>query len=50
VNAFVVTEGDGRRVLHRVRVGPLRNSTEFDDVSARLRALGFGESQLVTAR
>ncbi len=50
VNAFVVTDGDGRRVLHRVRLGPLRDAQEFDQVSARLRSLGFGESQLVTAR
>jgi rare lipoprotein A len=50
VNAFVAADGDGRRALHRVRIGPLRDSREFDQVSARLRALGFGESQLVTAR
>jgi rare lipoprotein A len=49
-NAFVVTEGDGRRALHRVRLGPLRDAREFDQVRARLRSLGFGESQLVTAR
>jgi rare lipoprotein A len=50
VNAFVVTDGDGRRLLHRVRLGPLRDAHEFDQMSARLRSLGFGESQLVTAR
>jgi len=50
VNAFVVTDGDGRRALHRVRLGPLRDAREFDQVRARLRSLGFGESQLVTAR
>jgi rare lipoprotein A len=49
VNAFVVTD-DGRRPLHRVRIGPLRDAREFDDVRARLRSLGLGESQLVTAR
>jgi rare lipoprotein A len=49
-NAFVVTDGDGRRVLHRVRLGPLRDAHEFDQVSSRLRSLGFDESQLVTAR
>jgi peptidoglycan lytic transglycosylase len=48
--AFVVSEPDGRRTLHRVRVGPLQDEREFDQVRARLRALGFGESQLVTAR
>jgi rare lipoprotein A len=50
VNAFVVGEEDGRRTLHRVRLGPLRDDQEFDQVRARLRSLGFGESQLVTAR
>jgi len=49
-NAFVVSEADGRRTLHRVRLGPLRDDQEFDQVRARLRSLGFGESQLVTAR
>jgi rare lipoprotein A len=50
VNAFVVSEADGRRTLHRVRLGPLRDDQEFDQVRGRLRSLGFGESQLVTAR
>jgi len=49
-NAFVVSEPDGRRTLHRVRLGPLRDEREFDQVRSRLRSLGFGESQLVTAR
>jgi len=48
--ALVVSEVDGRRTLHRVRVGPLHDEHEFDEVRARLRSLGFGESQLVTAR
>jgi rare lipoprotein A len=48
--AFVVSEPDGRRTLHHVRVGPLHDEHEFDQVRARLRSLGFGESQLVTAR
>jgi rare lipoprotein A len=49
-SAFVASEVDGRRMLHRVRLGPLRDERDFDQVRARLRALGFGESQLVTAR
>jgi rare lipoprotein A len=49
-NAFVVSEADARRTLHRVRLGPLRDDREFDQIRARLRSLGFGESQLVTAR
>jgi rare lipoprotein A len=48
--AFVVSDADGRRTLHRVRVGPFHDEREFDQVRARLRSLGFGESQLVTAR
>jgi rare lipoprotein A len=49
-NAFVAADGDGRKVLHRVRLGPLADAREFDQTRARLRSLGFGESQLVTAR
>jgi len=49
-SAFVVSEADGRHTLHRVRLGPLRDEREFDQVRSRLRSLGFGESQLVTAR
>jgi rare lipoprotein A len=48
--AFVVSEPDGRHTLHRVRIGPLHDEREFDRVRVRLRSLGFGESQLVTAR
>jgi rare lipoprotein A len=49
-DAFVATDSGERRALHRVRVGPLRDAQEFDAVRARLRSLGLGESQLVTAR
>jgi rare lipoprotein A len=49
-NAFVAADDDGRMALHRVRLGPLRDAREFDQVRARLLSLGFGESQLVTAR
>jgi rare lipoprotein A len=49
-NAFVVSDADGRRTLHRVRLGPLRDDQEFDQIRTRLRSLGFGESQLVSAR
>lgn len=49
-NAFVVSEGGGRGALHRVRVGPLANDTEFDRVTGRLRALGFGDAHLVVDR
>jgi len=49
-NAFIVSDGEGRHALHRVRLGPLFDAREFDEVNARLRSLGFGASQLVTAR
>jgi len=46
-NPVVVTEPDGRRVLHRVRLGPIRDAGEFDELSARLLAIGVGGSRLV---
>jgi rare lipoprotein A len=49
-DAFVAKDAGDRRALHRVRIGPLRDAQEFDSVRARLRSLGLGESQLVTAR
>jgi peptidoglycan lytic transglycosylase len=49
-NSFVVSEDAGRRTLHRVRVGPLRDAHEFDQVSGRLKTLGVGDSHLVVAR
>jgi rare lipoprotein A len=49
-NSFVVSEDAGRRTLHRVRVGPLRDAYEFDQVSGRLRTLGVGDSHLVVDR
>jgi len=44
---FVVTDGEGRRALHRVRLGPIRDSAEFDQLSARLRNIGVGDARLV---
>jgi rare lipoprotein A len=49
-NPAVVSEPDGRRTMHRVRLGPIRDSTEFDEVNARLRAVGVSGSQLVVDR
>lgn len=43
----VVTQPDGRRILHRVRLGPIRDAGEFDALSARLLAIGVGGSRLV---
>lgn len=49
-NSFVVSEDAGRRTLHRVRVGPLRDAYEFDQVSGRLKTLGMADSRLVVDR
>jgi rare lipoprotein A len=49
-NPVVVTDADGRRTLHRVRLGPVRDAAEFDRVSGRLRALGVADSHLVVER
>jgi rare lipoprotein A len=47
-NPVVVT--DGRPALHRVRLGPIRDAQEFDQVKGRLRTIGIAESRLVVER
>ncbi|HZF28320.1 MAG TPA: septal ring lytic transglycosylase RlpA family protein [Gammaproteobacteria bacterium] len=49
-NSTVVSDGTGRRALHRVRIGPLRDAYEFDQVSDRLRTVGVLDSRLVAVR
>jgi cell division septation protein DedD len=49
-NPTVVAEPDGRRMLHRVRLGPIRDAGEFDALSARLLAIGVPGSRLVVDR
>ncbi len=49
-NSFIVSEGRGGRALHRVRLGPIRDSAEFDRVKARLLAAGVTNPQLVVDR
>jgi rare lipoprotein A len=49
-NSWVVSDGNGRRALHRVRIGPLRDAYEFDQVSGRLRTVGVLDSRLVAVR
>jgi rare lipoprotein A len=44
-NAFITTTARNDR-LARVRLGPLASVEEFDALSARLAALGFGEARL----
>jgi rare lipoprotein A len=47
-NAFVVPPLDARTHLFRVRVGPVNSVAEFDQLAARLAALGIPEARLVT--
>jgi rare lipoprotein A len=49
-NPTVVSQPDGRRILHRVRLGPVRDAGEFDALSARLLAIGVPGSRLVVER
>ena len=49
-SSMVVSDGNGRRALHRVRIGPLRDAYEFDQVSGRLRTVGVLDSRLVAVR
>jgi rare lipoprotein A len=49
-NPIVFSEPTDRRRLHRVRLGPIRDSFEFDQLNARLRAIGVSGSQLVVDR
>ena len=49
-NPTVFSEPNDRRRLHRVRLGPIRDSFEFDDLNTRLRAIGVSGSQLVVDR
>ena len=48
-NPTLVTQpNDGRR-LHRVWLGPVHDSVEFDALDARLRSIGVSGARLVTA-
>jgi rare lipoprotein A len=48
-NPTVVSEPDNRRTLHRVLLGPIADSVEFDRLSARLRSIGVSGSRVVVA-
>jgi rare lipoprotein A len=45
-NSFVRKDTVGDRVLYRVRIGPVPNVSEFDEIVARLRKLGFPDARL----
>jgi hypothetical protein len=42
----VVTAPDGKPSLYRVRLGPISTVAEFDQLAARLAALGFRDARL----
>jgi rare lipoprotein A len=46
-NSTVVSEPNDRRRMHRVWLGPVQDSVEFDALDARLRAIGVSGSRLV---
>ena len=48
-SAFVDEERRGQRSLYRVRVGPIDGVAHYDEIVARLSALGISESHLVTS-
>jgi len=48
-NSSVVSDPTQRR-LHRVWLGPVRDSVEFDEIDARLRAIGVAGARLVVDR
>jgi rare lipoprotein A len=46
-DSFVLTSGQGREQIHRVRIGPLADATQYDRVRSNLRAVGIHDSRLV---
>jgi len=44
--AFIVSPLAGNPALYRVRLGPISSVPEFDQLAARLRALGFPDARL----
>lgn len=47
VNIFVLTSGEGRERLHRVRIGPVDDSAHFDRIRSELRGVGIHDATLV---
>jgi rare lipoprotein A len=48
-NPTLVTQPDDGRRLHRVWLGPVSDSLEYDALDARLRSIGVSNARLVTA-
>ena len=43
---FVTLPGEGKQSLYRVRLGPVASVAQFDELSARLAALGIADARL----
>jgi rare lipoprotein A len=46
-HAFVLPVSEGQRTLYKVRIGPLADVDSVDALTAKLKDLGFGDSQIV---
>jgi rare lipoprotein A len=46
--AFILNPPDGKPSLYRVRLGPISSVPEFDQIAAKLKALGFPDALLAT--
>ena len=46
-HAFVQSSAEGGRTLYKVRIGPLADVDSVDTLTAKLKDLGFGDSQIV---
>ncbi len=47
-SAFILAPLDGKPLLYRVRLGPISSVPEFDELAARLKALGFPDARLAS--
>jgi rare lipoprotein A len=47
-SAFLLAPLDGQPPLYRVRLGPISSVPEFDELAARLKALGYPDARLAT--
>lgn len=45
-SALILAPPDGQPALYRVRLGPISSVPEFDQLAARLKALGFPDARL----
>jgi peptidoglycan lytic transglycosylase len=44
--AFILSPPDGQPQLYRVRLGPISSVPQFDELAAKLKALGFPDARL----